>query len=340
MIQSQISTLVNGDDLTYEAMQSVMHAMMSGQTNDIENAAFLTALTIKGETVTEIQAGAEVMREFSTKVHVRSDLQDYLVDPVGTGGTHSNVFNVSTASSIVASCAGVTIAKHGNRAASSKSGSADLLEAAGVNVMLNPDQMTQCIEKFGIGFMFAPQLHGAMKHVINTRKTLGIRTVFNLLGPLTNPSGAKRQVLGVFDAAWLQPMADVSKRLGQTRVMVVHSDDGLDEISIAAPTQVVELSNHSMNAYQIDPKALGISHRDIDAVRVNSPQQSLDLIMAAFSGQPGAAYDMILLNSAAIIQVAGLSDDYPSAIETARSILDAGQALTKLNEYARFTQAV
>lgn len=333
-----ITKMSAGNHLTYEEMRHAMLALMSGKTTDIENAGFLSALMVKGETSEEIFAAAEIMRELSEKVIVTE--VDDLVDPVGTGGTHSRVFNVSTASSIVASCAGVKIAKHGNRAASSKSGSADLLEAAGVNIELTPVQMAQCVEQFGVGFMFAPQLHSAMRYVIAARKGLGIRTIFNLLGPLTNPSGAKRQVLGVFDKTWLQPMANVCQRLGQKRVMVVHSEDGLDEISIAAPTLVQELHDNQQTAYTINPLDYGIRHDSVVSVQVDSAAQSLELINSAFSGQTGAAYDMIALNSAAILQVASDNIDFATALTQVKYILDSGEALQKLTAYADYTQSL
>lgn len=338
IIQTLLKKLVAGENLSHDEMRDAMLLLMSGKANDAEIAGFLTALSMKGETVTEIQAAAEIMRELSSKVNVVDNRR--LVDPVGTGGTHSRVFNVSTASSIVAACAGVSIAKHGNAAASSKSGSADLLKAAGVSLELTPEQMAQSVDRFGIGFMFAPKLHAAMRHVIAARKALGIRTVFNLLGPLTNPSGAKMQVLGVFAKQWLRPLVEVAQGLGQQRVMAVHSDDGLDEISIAGKTSVVELYNNDIKEYQLDPKDYGICYNGIDAVRVNSPQESLALVRAAFSGEAGAAYDMIVLNSAAIIYVADAAADFAAAVAVAREILQSGEAAEKLRAYAEYTQSL
>lgn len=335
-ITELITQMIAREDLSYEQMRAAMLSMMSGETSDIQNAGFLTALATKGETPDEILAGAEIMRELSTKVNVSDS--EHLVDPVGTGGTYSRVFNVSTASSLVAACAGVKIAKHGSRSASSKSGSADFLETAGIYLELTPEQMADCVEKFGLGFMYAPSLHSAMRHVMPARKGTGVRTIFNLLGPLTNPSGAKRQVLGVFDKAWLTPMAMVSKQLGQKRVMVIHSQDGLDEISIAAPTDVVELDEGFVKSYVLNPCDYGIEYEGLDAVRVNSAAESLALIEAAFSGEKGAAYDMIALNSAAIMMVAGVIDDFSAAISQAKAILDSGKAKDKLVAYASYTQ--
>ncbi|MGY0398941.1 MAG: anthranilate phosphoribosyltransferase [Ostreibacterium sp.] len=335
-ITALITKVINRENLSHDEMYQMMKSLMSGETTDIQNAGFLTALATKGETETEIQAAAEIMRELSTKVVLANN--DTLVDPVGTGGTYSRVFNVSTASAITASCAGVKIAKHGSRSASSKSGSADFLEAAGVNINLTPMQMKSCVETLGIGFMYAPQLHTAMRHVMSARKGLGVRTIFNLLGPLTNPSGAKRQVLGVYSEKWLHTLAEVCQRLGQKQVMVVHSADGLDEISIADKTAVVELCDGKITEYTIDPKDFDIFHHDLEAVRVDSPSQSLQLIQRAFGGEHSAAFDMIALNTAAILSVSSLVSDMTVGYEQAVSILQSGQAQEKLAAYVSFTQ--
>lgn len=338
MIKSVIQQLVDKEDLDIKTMQSVIRLMMQGESNDAEIAGFLTALAIKGETVEEIYAAATVMRELSTKIEVSDNSN--LVDPVGTGGTKSRVFNVSTASAIVAACAGVNIAKHGNRASSSKSGSADLLDAAGVNLNLNPDQLKRCIEEFGIGFMFAPNHHSAMKYVVPARTALGIRTIFNLLGPLTNPCGAKRQVLGVYSREWLRPLVDVSQRLGQISVVAINSDDGLDEISIVEKTNTIFMDNGNIKEFTINPKEYNINHKDLEAVRVNSAAESLALIREAFSGKKTPAYDMIALNAGAIIRVAVKVDEYDDAFAIAKDILDSGEANAKLDAYAKFTQNI
>lgn len=335
-ITELITRMIAHQDLNYEQMRDAMRALMSGQANDMQTAGFLTALATKGETPTEIFAAAEIMRELSTKIPLKNAEQ--LVDPVGTGGSYSRVFNVSTASAIVAACAGVKIAKHGSRSASSKSGSADFLEAAGVNIELTPPQMQQCVEEFGIGFMYAPLLHSAMHHVMPARKATGVRTIFNLLGPLTNPSGAKRQVLGVFDKKWLSPMAEVAQKLGQQRVMVVNSAEGLDEISIVEETHVADLNKNKIKYYSFNPKTLGVCYNSLDAVRVNSAEESLRLVNRAFNGESGAAFDMIALNTAAILQVAGMGSDWSESFEKAGSIMRSGQALEKLTAYADFTK--
>lgn len=337
-ITQLMTQLIAHEDLSYEQMREAMSALMSGQTNDMQNAGFLTALATKGETTTEIFAAAEIMRELSTKVPLAQT--ETLVDPVGTGGSYSRVFNVSTASAIVAACGGATIAKHGGRSASSKSGSADFLEAAGVNIMLSPAQIQHCVEQFGIGFMYAPSLHAAMRHVMPARQAIGVRTIFNLLGPLTNPSGAKCQVLGVFSQVWLKSLAEVSRQLGQQHVMVLSSEEGLDELSIAEKTHVAELYDNDIKEYCIDPKDYGICYNDLDAVRVDSAAESLALINGAFAGEKGAAFDMIALNSAAILKVAGLADDLSAGIEQATEIMQSGKAKQKLADYAAFTQSL
>ncbi len=335
MIKEIIKKLVNKENLTESEMKSVIAELMTGKTTDAQNAAFLTALAIKGETVLEITSAATIMRDLATKVDILNPAD--LVDPVGTGGTGTNMFNVSTACCFVASCAGAKIAKHGNRAASSKSGSADLLETAGAKIDLNATQMAGCVDNVGIGFMFAPMLHSAMKYVIKARKEIAIRTIFNLLGPLTNPSFAKRQVLGVFSDDWLLKMAEVSKELGQKRVMVVHSEDGLDEISICGKTNVCELNSEEITNYQINPKDFGINYDNYKKLQVNSPQESLNLIKDAFDGIKGEAYDIITLNSAAILYVCEIVNSYEEGIIKAREILDSKQANIKLENYVKYT---
>ena len=335
-ITKLITKIISRENLNHDEMRYAMRAIMSDKMSDVQKAGFLTALATKGETATEILAAAEIMRALATKVLL--DNPENLVDPVGTGGTYSRVFNVSTASAIVASCAGVKIAKHGNRSASSKSGSADLLEKANVNIELTPAQMQSCVEKFGIGFMYAPLLHSAMRHVMPARKGIGVRTIFNLLGPLTNPSGAKRQVLGVFDKKWLLPIAEVTKKLKQQRVMVIYSFDGLDEISIVEKTYVAELSNNEIKEYTINPKSYGIFYDSLDAIRVNSAAESLQLINDAFNGKDGAAFDMIAINTAAILQVADVTSSLSEGINQAKQIMSYGQARQKLSDYVKFTR--
>lgn len=330
-----ITKMIAHQDLSYDETRQAIRALMSGKTNDMQTAGFLTALATKGETATEIFAAAEIMRELATKVPLKHP--EKLVDPVGTGGSYSRVFNVSTASSIVAACAGVKIAKHGSRSASSKSGSADFLEAAGVNIELTPKQMQICVEEFGMGFMYAPLLHTAMRYVMPARKATGVRTIFNLLGPLTNPSNAKRQVLGVFDKRWVKPLAEVADNLGQQRVMVICSEEGLDELSIVKPAYIADLSNGKITEYTFDPKDLGICYNDLEGVRVNGAQESLALTIEAFDGHAGPALDMIALNTAAILNVADIAKDWSEGYKIAKNIMQSGQAKEKLTAYAQFT---
>jgi len=271
-------------------------------------------------------------------VTVSGDIE-HLVDTCGTGGTGTDCFNVSTASAMVTAVAGARVAKHGNRAATSKSGSADLLEAAGVRLDLSPDQVAACIENVGVGFMFAPGHHGAMKHVIGPRREIGVRTVFNLLGPLTNPAGARRQVLGVYDSVWIDPILEVLRELGSTHVLVVAAEDGLDEISIAAATRVGELKDGDISQYSIKPEDFGISRREsIDELRVNGPAQSLQLVEQALSNQHSAAADIVALNAGAAIYAAGLANDLISGINQAQEILRGGKALERLRQLARYTR--
>jgi anthranilate phosphoribosyltransferase len=285
--------------------------------------------------VDEIIAAATVMRELSTPVV--TTLTD-IVDTCGTGGSGSNKFNVSTAAVFVAAAAGVHIAKHGNRGASSKSGSADLLEAAGANIMLSPEQVGRCIETVGAGFLFAVNHHSAMKHAIGPRREMVTRTLFNLLGPLTNPAGARRQVLGVYSRQWLRPLAEVLKSMGSTHVMVVHAADGLDEISIAAETYVAELKIGEITEYTLQPEALGVARQSISDLVVANSQESLVLVEAALAGKHPAATDIVALNAGAAIYVAGLCNNLGAGVEMARDAIGGGMALEKLKDFVDFTQ--
>ncbi|MEQ8956187.1 MAG: anthranilate phosphoribosyltransferase, partial [Gammaproteobacteria bacterium] len=319
-------------------MISVMGAIMTGATTDAQNAAFLVGLQMKGVQASEILGGAMVMRELSSKVTVSN--RDHLVDTCGTGGSGSNKFNVSTAAALVAASAGARVAKHGNRGATSISGSADVLEAAGVNLGLTPEQVGKTIDEVGVGFMFAPAHHSAMKHVIAARKEIGVRTVFNLLGPLTNPAAAPNQVMGVFDAHWIPSLLEVLRELGSEHVLIVASQDGLDEISPCAPTHVGELHNGQISQYSVDPEALGIARQaSIEPLRIDSAAASLAMIRAAFGGDNAAAADMVALNAGAAIYVAGLSDDLKSGVARAKEVLASGAAGAKLDELAAFSHS-
>ncbi len=331
-----ISTVIDNRDLSREEMTEVMRSIMTGVATPAQIGGFLVGLRMKGETVDEITAAASVMRELATAVDVSGE---HIVDIVGTGGDGSSTFNISTACTFVVAAAGGIVAKHGNRSISSKSGSADLLEAAGVSLDLNAEQVAKCISEVGVGFMFAPKHHSAMKHAIGPRKEMAVRTVFNLLGPLTNPAGAPNLLLGVYDKAWVEPIAKVLKNLGNNHVMVVHSDDGMDEISIAAATQVSELKNGSISNYKINPEDFGMSKSDLKSIVVDGAEQSLAIIKSVFNGDKSAARDIVLLNSGAAIYVAGLSDSLKAGIEKAKQVIDDGSAMNKLNKLAEFSQS-
>jgi anthranilate phosphoribosyltransferase len=317
-------------------MKSVMTLIMSGEATDAQIGAFLTALMVKGETVDEIVGAATIMRELSAKVETRSDK---IVDSVGTGGDGAKLFNVSTASALVASAAGASVAKHGNRAATGNSGSADVLEAAGVNIAITPQQVGQCVDQCGVGFMFAPAHHSAMRYAIGPRKEIGIRTIFNLLGPLTNPANAGYQLVGVFSQHWVRPLAEVFAEMGSTHTLVVSSDDGLDEISIAADTSVAEFKNGSFFEYRISPEQFGIAKTSLESIVVTDSGQSLDMIKIALGGEPGAAYDMLALNAGATIYAGDLADSLEQGVQRAREVLDSGKGLEKLAQLVKMSSS-
>ena len=294
-------------------------------------------LRMKGETVDEIVAAARVMRELAMHVDVTGP---HLVDTCGTGGDGSRTFNISTASALVTAAAGGKVAKHGNRSVSSSSGSADVLEAAGVRLDLGPEQVAACIEQVGVGFLFAPRHHSAMKHAIGPRKEMGIRTVFNLLGPLTNPAGAPNQVLGVFSRHWVKPLAQVLQQLGSEHVLVVHAEDGLDEISIGTPTSVAELRNGEITAYTIAPEEFGLQHADLSTLTVDNAEQSLAMIRDVFDNQPGSARDIVILNAGAAIYVAGVATSLADGVAQAGAALQAGKAKATLDALVRVSNAV
>ncbi len=336
-IQNALGRLADGHDLSPEQMRGAMTEIMGGEADPAQIGGFLMALRVKGETPAEIAAAAEVMRGFASKVDIDPE---GLTDIVGTGGDGASLFNVSTASAFVAAAAGVRVAKHGNRAVSSKSGAADLLEAAGCRLDLNPAQVAQLIDELNVGFLFAPSHHTAMKHAIGPRKALGLRTLFNLLGPLTNPALAPNQVLGVFSADLVRPMAEVMDKLGSRHVMVVHSSDGLDELSPVAPTQVAELRDGAIGEYHVFPQDFGIQLETLDNLLVQSAADSLALIESALAGEPGPAADMIALNAGAAIYVSGQADSLATGVERAREVLTKGAALIRLREYAERTQSL
>lgn len=337
-IREALALVVDGKDLSLEQMTDVMREIMTGQATDAQIGAFLVALRIKGESLDEITGAATVMRELATKVNVTAD---NLVDTCGTGGDGANLFNVSTASAFVVAAAGGHVAKHGNRSVSSSTGSADVLEAAGVNLQMPADQVARAIETIGVGFMFAPAHHSAMKHAIGPRKELGLRTIFNMLGPMTNPASVKYQVIGVFAKALCRPMAEVLGRLGSEHVLVVHSGDGLDELSIAAPSHVAEYKRGAVTEYTLSPQEVGIDIQSLEGLGVSTAEESLALIKGAFEGsdEPAAqkAAAIIALNAGAAIYVSGLAMSLKDGVAMAEDALATGAANDKLKELVEFS---
>lgn len=335
-IKTALKTIIENRDLTMAEMSSVMRLIMTGAATPAQIGGFLVALRMKGETVEEIVAAAQVMRELATPVRVNAP---HLVDIVGTGGDGMNTFNISTTSAIVVAAAGGQVAKHGNRSVSSQSGSADVLEALGVKIDLTPEQVAQCVHAIGIGFMFAPQHHDAMKYAIGPRREMGVRTLFNLLGPLTNPAKVPNQLMGVFAPQWVRPLAQVLKQLGSQHVLVVHSEDGLDEISIAAPTLVAELSNGVIITYTITPEKFGFQRAQLSQIQVHSVKESVSIIHQVLDNQPGPARDIVSLNAGAAIYAAGLTETLAGGITQAQAVLSQGAARNKLIEWINLTQS-
>jgi len=335
-ITQALNRLISATDLSETEMQSVMQSIMTGEATPAQIAGILVALRMKGETVEEITGAAKVMRELSTKVDVSCE---HLVDTCGTGGGGKNTFNISTCTAFVAAAAGCYVAKHGNRSASSVCGSADVLEAAGVDLNLTPQQVGRAIQELGVGFMFAQVHHGAMKHAIGPRKEIAMRTIFNVLGPLTNPAGAPNQVIGVFDKSLLKPLAEVLKNLGSQHVLLVAAEDGLDEISISSVTHVAELNQGEITEYSIQPEDFGMKRSPIDALVIESAEESLNMINHVLSGEVSAAADIVVLNSAAAIYAANVVSSLEQGIEMARDVLASGQAKEKFKELVDFSQA-
>ena len=338
-IKQALEIVVLGTDLSAAEMRDVMRQIMTGNASEAQIGAFLVALRMKGESIDEIAGAVEVMRELATGVKVSGQ---GLVDIVGTGGDESNLFNVSTASTFVVAAAGGSVAKHGNRSVSSNSGAADVLEAGGVNLNLSPEQVALCVQALGVGFMFAPAHHSAMKHAIGPRRELGLRTIFNILGPMTNPAGVTRQLIGVYDQALCKPIAEVLGRLGAEHIMVVHSADGLDEISIATETAVAEYKDGIVSEYSIAPEDFMIERQSLDGLSVDNAEQSLELIKDALGKQTTAngakAADLIALNAGAALYVAGCADSIKEGVAMAQDAIGAGLARAKLTDLATFTQ--
>jgi len=330
-ISEAIKAVISKQNLNEGEMHDVMNSIMTGQTTDAQIGAFLVGLSMKGETIEEITASAKVMRALATSVELSSN--DYLVDTCGTGGDGLGLFNISTASAFVVAAAGGKVAKHGNRSISSKSGSADVLEAAGINLNISPELIGHCIKEIGLGFMFAPAHHSAMKHAIGPRKELAVRTIFNVLGPLTNPAKAPNQIMGVYDKSLVEPIANVLKGLNSRHVMVVHSEDGLDEFSIANTTYVAELKDNNISTYTVHPGDFGLEEGNLDSIKAENAEQSLALINEAFSGKKGVARDIIALNAGAAIYVSGLVSSFDEGVTQANQILSDGSAQDKLDAY-------
>lgn len=333
-LPTAIRSVIEGRDLNEGEMDAVMRLIMSGQATPAQIGGFLVGLRMKGETVEEIAAAARLMRELAVRVDLD---KERLVDTCGTGGDGASTFNISTASAFVAAAAGARVAKHGNRSVSSCSGSADLLEAAGIRIDLNPEQVARCVDEVGVGFMFAPLHHGSMKYAIGPRREMGVRTLFNLLGPLTNPAGAPNQVLGVFDERWIKPLARVLQRLGSRHVLVVHAEDGMDEISICAPTQIAEARDGELAVYRITPEEFGMQTAEPGALAVDGPGASLRRIIEVLDGVPGPASDVVTLNAGAAIYAAGVAQTLADGVERAREAIASGEARARLDDLVRLT---
>jgi len=331
-----ISKITSGLNLEENEMSEVMLDLLEGRATDAQIGAFLIALNMKGETVQEVLGATKIMRQLSTKVEVN---KENLVDTCGTGGSGIGIFNVSTTAAFLACACGAKVAKHGNRSATRKSGSADLLEAAGVSLELSPSQVADCIENVGLGFMFAPSHHSAMKHVIGPRKEIAHKSIFNILGPLTNPASTLNQVMGVYDEKWLKPVAKVHQLLGSKNVMVVHSEDKLDEISVASKTKVVELKEDKISEYIISPEEFGIELQSLDQLKVNTPEESLSMAKKALNGELTAASSMVALNAGAALYVAGVEDSLAQGIERAKEGIEQKLGLNKLQELSEYSKS-
>ena len=335
--QEALTRVIEHREIFREEMLTLMRSIMSGEVSAPLIAAIITGLRVKKETIGEISAAAEVMREFATKVAISDDTR--LIDSCGTGGDGAHSFNISTAAMFVAAAAGARIAKHGGRSVSSKCGSADVLEALGANINLEPERVARCIAEVGVAFMFAPNHHRAMKYAAPVRKELGVKTIFNILGPLTNPAGARQQVMGVFHPDLVGIQARVLQRLGSRRVIIVHGLEGLDELSISGPTMVGELKDGEIREYTVAPEDFGLRCYDVSAIRVNGIDEAKAMLLAALQNEAGAARDVVALNAGASIYVAGLTDSLGAGVEVAQSIIASGAARKRLEQFLAFTRA-
>lgn len=335
MIENAIKKIAAGTDLTFEETNQVIDEIMTGKTSPVQIASFLTALSVKKETVEEIAGAANAMRNRALEFHA----DEPVLEIVGTGGDHSNSFNISTTSALVVAASGIPVAKHGNRAASSKSGAADVLESLGVKIQVDPKRSEAILNQIGICFLFAQEYHKAMKFVAPVRKELGIRTLFNILGPLANPAHANSQVLGVYDESLVEPMAKVLQQLGVKNALVIHGQDGFDEASISAPTTVIEVHGDNFKKYEITPEQFGLNRATKNQIIGGTPQENAQITLEILNGQSGAKRDIILLNSALAIHTARPELSIQQAIIIVRQTIDSGQALEKLNQFIKLTEA-
>ncbi len=349
MIKAAIAKVVQSNDLTEAEMIEVMNQIMGGEATSAQIAAFVTALRMKGETVTEITGAARVMRDRATPIRVgrvldidREDInldQETILDVVGTGGDGTNTFNVSTTVSFVVAACGVKVAKHGNRSVSSLCGSADVLEKLGVNLDVTPEKVEGCIDEIGIGFLFAPALHGAMKYAIGPRKEIGIRTIFNILGPLTNPAGADCQVLGVYQESLVELMAKVLARLGCRRGFVVHGMDGMDEITLTGATRVAEIKDGQVNVFTVEPEDYGLTRCPMNELQGGTAATNAEIVMGILEGEQGPRRDVVLLNAAFALVAAGAACDVSAGLQQAAQAIDEGQAMAKLKSLIEMTNS-
>ncbi len=332
-IQTALNLVLDQQNLSRQNMRDVMRIIMQGHATDAQIAGFLIALRCKGETVDEIIAATEVMRELATPVPIQGE---HIIDTCGTGGDGANTFNISTTCAFVVAAAGGTVAKHGNRSVSSRSGSADVLEAAGVNLNLSAAEVANSVNTIGVGFLFAQKHHGSMKHVAAARKEMGVRTLFNLLGPLANPAKAPNQLIGVFDEKWLLPLAEALKTLGSKHVLLVSATDGLDEISIASDTDIVELKNGEISQYKVCPEQFGLQRVNLEEIAVNSVDDSLLMLRSVLDNQPSPALDIVVLNAGAAIYAANITDSLSAGIQKAKAVLRSGAAKEKFDALIEF----
>jgi anthranilate phosphoribosyltransferase len=336
--QEALQRTIEHREIFHDEMLKVVRMIMSGELSPVMMAALITGLRVKKETIGEITAAAQVMREFSTKVNVPD--KTYLVDIVGTGGDGSHTFNISTCSMFVAAAAGAKVSKHGGRSVSSKSGSADVLESLGLNINLSPEAIAQCIEQVGIGFMFAPNHHPAMKNVAPVRKELGVRTIFNILGPLTNPAGAPNILMGVFHPDLVGIQVRALQRLGAEHALVVYGRDGMDEISLGAATMVGELKNGEISEYEIHPEDFGLAMASNRTLKVETSEQSMAMLTGVLDNQPGAARDIVILNAGAALYAANVTDTIAAGIEKARAAIESGAAKAKLEQLIKVSKSL